>query len=413
MQLAAVITITGLALVALVWYLHLKLRGAVQPAAAGVPLAGYPPLTVIRPIRGLDVGARENLRAALDHGYPGRVTTYFVFDDEDEPAIPLARELIAERRAAGDEVVADIVICGPPPEGRTGKINAMMAGLRLTTTERVVFADSDIRPDRGALRALVEALERAPDAGAAFVPVHSSEPPTTVGDVGYALLLNGLYGPAAALAARRRGGELPFIMGQLMLLRRSALQSIGGVESADGQLVDDMYLGQRLALAGFRNLVVPHPVPVIQHGSGLREFLGVYVRWITFSRTGLPEPSFKAIPALHGVACWVGAILAVVGLASGHLAAAAIAALAPISVAMSINELHRVVGGTALRLRFSWVAIALLLVAPVVLARTLYARQVIWRGRSYDLDAGAHLAAPAPAAVPAPIPTRGPAPHRL
>jgi len=44
-----------------------------------------------------------------------------------------------------------------------------------------------------------------------------------------------------------------------MLLRRSALEAIGGVEAADGQLVDDMYLGQRLVAAGYRNLVVPHP----------------------------------------------------------------------------------------------------------------------------------------------------------
>jgi hypothetical protein len=102
---------------------------------------------------------------------------------------------------------------------------------------------------------------------------------------------------------------------------------------------------------------------------------------------------------LHGVACWVGALLTLVALVEGHVAAAAVAALAPISVALSLNELHRVVGGAAVRLRHAWVALALLLVAPVVLVRTLYARQVTWRGRSYALDAGAHLAAPAPAAT--------------
>jgi ceramide glucosyltransferase len=400
MSLALATSITGLALVALVWILHLRLRGAVRPAAAARPLDAYPPLTVIRPIRGLDVGAAENLQAALDHGYPGHVHTIFVFDDEAEPALPLARAAIDARRAAGHDVDAEIVICGPPPKGRTGRINAMIHGLRRCSTERVVFADSDIRPDRGALRALVEALERNRDAGAAFVPVYSRAPATTVGDVGYALLLNGLYGPAAALAARGRGGDLPFIMGQLMLLRRSALQAIGGVEAADGQLVDDMYLGQRLEAAGFRNLVVAHPVPVIQHGMGLEEFVGVFVRWITFSRTGLPDWRFKAIPFLHGVATWVGVLAALVALVGGHLAAAAIAALAPLSVAMSLSELHAVVGGAPLGLRYGWVAVGLLLAAPAVLVRTLYARQVSWRGRSYELDPGARLAAPAAAAAP-------------
>jgi ceramide glucosyltransferase len=399
MQLAAFVTVVGFALVGLVWILHLRLRGAVRPPAPPAARLAYPPLTVIRPIRGLDVGAAENLRAAFDHGYPGRVRTFFVFDDVEEPALPLARQAIAERQADGGHVDAAIIICGHPQAGRTGKINAMIAGLRRTDTELVVFADSDIRPDPGALAALVDALEDAPDAGAAFVPVYSREPPTTVGDVGYALLLNGLYGPAAALAARGRGGDLPFIMGQLMLLRRSALDAIGGVEAADGQLVDDMYIGQKLVAAGYRNLVVPHPVPVIQHGLSLRGFASDFVRWITFSRTGLPDWRFKAVPFLHGLACWVGTLLAVVALAEGHLAAAAVAALAPISVALSLNELHRVVGGAPLRLRFGWVAFALLLLAPVVLLRTLFQRQVTWRGRSYDLDAGAHLAAPAATAT--------------
>ena len=190
-------------------------------------------------------------------------------------------------------------------------------------------------------------------------------------------------------------------MGQMMMLRRSAVEAIGGVEAADGQLVDDMYLGQRLVAAGYRNLVVPHPVSVIQHGLSLRGFVGDYIRWLTFSRTGMPDWRSKAVPFLHGVACWVGTALTVVALAEGHLVAAAVAALAPISVALSLNELHRVVGGAPLRLRYAWVAIALLLMAPAVLMRTLFARRVTWRGRTYDLDAGAHLATLAPAPTPA------------
>jgi hypothetical protein len=51
---------------------------------------------------------------------------------------------------------------------------------------------------------------------------------------------NGLHGSAASSAARRPGGELPFIMGQFMIFKRSALTAIGGLESAEGQLVDDM-----------------------------------------------------------------------------------------------------------------------------------------------------------------------------
>ena len=75
-------------------------------------------MTVIRPVRGLDVGAAENLRAALDTGYPGDVETLFVFDDADDPGYPIAREV--DRRARARAAVtarAAIIVAGAPPRG--------------------------------------------------------------------------------------------------------------------------------------------------------------------------------------------------------------------------------------------------------------------------------------------------------
>src|SRR5271168_1851698 len=59
----------------------------------------YPSVTVIRPVRGKDVGAAENFTAALDTGYPGEVETLFIFDDDKDPGLPVAREVVAAHRA--------------------------------------------------------------------------------------------------------------------------------------------------------------------------------------------------------------------------------------------------------------------------------------------------------------------------
>src|SRR4051812_48330023 len=61
-------------------------------------LSRYPSLTVIRPIRGLDPGTPDNLAAALDNGYAGEIETIFVFDDDQEPALPLVQAAIAEHQ---------------------------------------------------------------------------------------------------------------------------------------------------------------------------------------------------------------------------------------------------------------------------------------------------------------------------
>lgn len=386
----------GVLLLLSIWRSHRSLLRAVSPRRRPPQLDRYPSVTVIRPIKGLDAGAAQNMRYALDTGYPGHVETLFVFDDADEPAVPLAEQAIRERREAGEAVDARIVFCGQPPAGRTGKLNAMIVGLRQAAGELVAFADSDIRPGREALSTLVDTLLTEPRAGAAFAPVVASQPTRTIGDAGYTLLLNGLYGAAAASATRKEGGELPFIMGQFMVFKREAIAAIGGLEAADGQLVDDMYLGFCLNEKGYRNVVAAHQVPIIQEGLSLREFAGVYRRWITFSRTGLPGWSFKSINIMHGVVFWLGLVAALVALSQGAWLAAAATGLVPLLLGESINQLHHALGGARLPVAQRWISSALLLVAPAIYLSVFSRRKVNWRGRSYELNASSRLAEPRP-----------------
>lgn len=379
-------------LLLVVWRSFRWQRVALRERELPQPLQTYPSMSVIRPIRGLDTGAEENIRAALDHGYPGEVETFFVFDDETEPAVPLVREAIAAREERGQRVNARIIYAGQPPKNRTGKLNAMIAGLREAQNELIAFVDSDVRQDSRSYKVLVEALMSKPRAGAAFAPVVVSEPPETVGDVGYALMLNGMYGPAAAASADELGGELPFIMGQFMVFKREAITAIGGLETAQGQLVDDMYLGQRLVQCNYRNVMSPLPVSIVQKGSSTGQFAATFVRWITFSRSGLPALSFKVHSWLLGIAFWVGLMASVVALSQGLFFAAAASLFAPVSVAASVNALHRMIGGGALLLRHFWVSFALYLVAPVVYGTIFSRNEVNWRGRRYSLDAASRLA---------------------
>ncbi|MBK6847198.1 MAG: glycosyltransferase [Proteobacteria bacterium] len=377
-----------------IWLSHRWLRAAVGFGLPRRPLPAYPSLTVIRPIRGLDTEAEENLAAAFAHGYPGAVQTIFVFDDEHEPALPLARAAIAAEQRAGhpDAGVAEVIVCGAPPPGRTGKLNAMLAGLARARGELIVFADSDIRPGGKALTALVETLLGTPRAGAAFAPVVVTPRPQTMGDAGYALLLNALYGAAAAAASRKHEGELPFIMGQFMAFRRETIAAIGGLESADGQLVDDMYLGARVRAVGYRNMMSPVRVPVIQRGLSLSQFASLYRRWMIFSRSGLPGWSFKRTPLLHGIAFWLGLVIAAYAFAEGTWGLALGALAVPAAVAASINRLHRALGGGRLAPRHALVPFGLLLVAPLIFATIWLNLEVAWRGRTYRLNASSRLA---------------------
>lgn len=387
--------------VALLWDAirwHSKLFRTLSDRRQTPGLRRYPSVAVIRPIKGVDVGLRENLRAGLEMDYEGACETVFVLDGPREPAFPLLKEVIQDFCARNESVRVRVLFCGEPPADRTGKLNAMIAATDETTSEVVAFIDSDLRPEPDHLRRLVDELYSGENVGSAFGQVIVSEPPLTAGDVGYALLLNGFYTPAVYWTAPETNFRFPFIMGQMMVLRRSAIDVIGGLQRARGHLVDDMRLGQLLHEAGFENVLAPVRLPLVHYGLDLRGFWKLYVRWISFSRQGLPGSSFKMISWRRGLVFWLGLVLAVASAIVGSFANAGLALAVPVAVAWSLNRLHHRCGGARLTWKQAWVSFALVVVSPVVYLSVLMGKKVTWRGREYKLDFEGKLA-DAPEAV--------------
>ena len=403
LSLGAMLALDGFLVLsnALLW--HRAQASAIAPRVEPpIALLRYPSVTVVRPVRGADVGARENFTAALDTGYPGDVETLFVFDDESDPGLPIAREVVARHRARRGPGLAEVVVAGAPLPGMTGKLNAMRVGQHRARGELIAFGDSDTRPDRNVLRRTIETLMTAPGAGSAFAPILVHQRPRAAGDVLYALMQNALYAPLAAWASGERR-ELPFIMGQLMVFRREALASIGGVESVRGQLVDDMAIGKRLHEAGWKNVMGRAPLHIETGGMTLRQFFPVYRRWMSFSRNGLPL-SFTWRQWLQGAEFFVALVAALIALATGHVLAALVPALAIGAMSTSLLSLQRLTGGARVPRKWVLLPIVFYLLSPVVLIANELGRRVSWRGRVYSITSGAALAAPAiPIALPPPF----------
>lgn len=365
-------------------------RGIAEARRERQQLAQFPSISVIRPVRGADVGAAENYAAALDNGYPGEIETIFVFDEADDPGYPIAQAAIDAHRARGGRGTAEIIVAGTPPRGVTGKLHAMMVGEARARHELIAFSDSDTRPDRHVLGATVETLLTTPKAGCAFAPVVAYEPPVKAGDVGYATMLNMWYGASVATASRRTG-DLPFIMGQLMVFSRECLRDIGGVACAKGELVDDMAIGRCVARSGWRNIMAPHPLHIATGGMSYGEFVKLSRRWMLFGRNGLPFEFTKPM-WLRGVEFWVAMAALVLALVSHHFFAALAPAAALAVFEASLLTINKQFGGAPVPAKYLWVPFMLPLVAPAQLAYGLVDKKVDWRGRAYDLDAHARLA---------------------
>jgi len=367
---------------------HVRLRRVLSRRPAPPPFpATAPSISVIRPVRGLDIGAEDNIRAFLDMEYPGRLELLFVVDSEEDPAHAAIRRLVAEHPTRASRV--ELLLSGSPPPQRTGKLNAMLVGVAAATGELLAFNDSDSRPSKDLLGRLVSELLARPDCGCTFAPVVAAAERPTAGDVGYELLMNAWYGPTVSWAAEPRR-ELDFIMGQLMVCRRQALDAVGGVGVAEGQFVDDMYIGRALWKAGWKNVVIESPLRIVIGGMGPIQFFRTFRRWILFSEGGLAF-RFTWPNWVRGVSCWVAWAVLGVGLATGHLAAVGTALLAIAFSVWTQASLQRAYHGPRIRLHQLWVPALIPLIGGLVQIAAKLNRRVDWRGRSYDLDAEARL----------------------
>jgi ceramide glucosyltransferase len=353
-------------------------------------LSQYPSLSVIRPVRGADVGAAENYAAALDNGYPGEIETLFVFDEAGDPGYPIAVAAVRAHYERGGPGDASIIISGQPPRGVTGKLHAMMVGERHARHELVAFGDSDTRPDREVLAVTVATLLTTRDAGCAFAPVVCHQPAEKVGDVGYATMINMWYGPAVATVSRK-SGDVPFIMGQLMVFTRECLRRIGGVGCARGELVDDMAIGKHVAASGLRNVMSPAPLHIATGGMSLSEFMKLMKRWMAFGRGGLPF-EFTRPMWMRGLEFWIAIVTLMLALGTHHYRAALAPAVALGAFEGSLLAINRIFGGAPVALRHLWMPFMVPILAPIETVSALLNKKVEWRGRAYDLDVNARLA---------------------
>jgi ceramide glucosyltransferase len=392
-MMTIILSAVGLGLFVRLLVGHLRMWRALEapPAASRSQQRVYPSVTVIRPIKGMDVGCLENTEALLAQDYPGEVETLFVFDSAADPAYPLVAEI-----AARSGKNARVVFGGARPARRTGKLNAMIHGMADAHNELIAFCDSDSRPTPALLRELVDELLDRPEAGSTFAPASTLGAPSSFAQVVYGLMINSWYGAAAAeLAGEKR--ELPFIMGQLMLVRREALDAIGGLESAEGQLVDDMFLGAQLSQAGYTNVMVRSPLHLVTGPLSLRELAALLRKWMAFSRSGLPA-AFTHHNFLRGADLGLAIVTAVVAALLDDGIALSFSAAALALFTYSQMSLHQRFAAAPVPLRFAWVPLVVPFISGILLATTRISRTVVWRGQSYQLN-GAALLAAAPAAL--------------
>lgn len=247
------------------------------------------PISVLKPVRGLDPNAYENFASFCRQEYP-EFEVLFAVSDPADPVAPVVRQLIADfpERAIRLTVVTERL-------GQNGKVSNLCRLAREARHDLLVITDSDVRVEPGYLRS-VAAMFRDPGVGGVTALYRGNDNLQWVAAmdcVGSSAVFCG-----AALVARELEG-LKFMMGSTMSTTKRRLAEIGGFEAMVDLHSDDYELGHRIVERGYRVELLPQPVQMAFPSQTLGEYLRHELRWAIGIRNIRPGGHFGMLSTLR------------------------------------------------------------------------------------------------------------------
>ena len=244
-----------------------------------------PPVSNLKPVRGLDPEAYENFASFCRQDYP-EYELIFCVTDLTDPCVPVIHKLMDD---FPDRKIR--LLCSA---GHTA-INDKVAKLRLMEREAqyptLVINDSDVRVDPGYLRRVVAPLAD-PRVGGVTCFYVSARDRSFVECLQTVGMLSDFY--AGVLVAWQLDG-VHFALGPTMVSTKQRVAGFGGFQTLENRPGDDLLFGRLIAEQGYEMKLLPSPVETVPDFKGTHELIAKRLRWMTVMRNMRPWGHFGLI----------------------------------------------------------------------------------------------------------------------
>jgi ceramide glucosyltransferase len=259
-----------------------------------------PPVSILKPVRGVDREAYENFASYCRLNYP-EYELIFAAADPDDPAVPIIEKLQRDFPEHGIRLVTSVEWFG-----ENKKVNNLCAAARAAKYELLVMTDTDVRVDRDYLREVVAPfVDPAVGAVTAFYRCMGG------GTLAAELDMLGMCADSvpSAVVARKLEGKVQFAFGWTMATTKKHLAEIGGWEAMANYHSDDFELGNRIAKKGHRIELMRKPVWMVFPKQTAADFVRHEMRWAIGLRNVRPA-GYAGMAFTHGLPWAVAAAIA-------------------------------------------------------------------------------------------------------
>ena len=340
-----------------------------------------PPVSILKPVHGVDFGSYENYASFCQQDYP-EYEILFAVNNKSDRAIAVLTQLIADYPQRHINL-----LIGAEFFGANQKVNNLVRLTREAKHEVLALSDGDVRVGPNYLRNVVAPL-RDENVGAVTSFYRS-------------IAQNDLYAELEAVGAASDffAGVLmaawtegvKFTLGASVATTKTWMQKIGGFEAIAAFLADDYEIGRRVAQAHGRVVLSYETVSTMYPAQALRSFWQHQLRWARTVRLCRPA-SYAALLFTQGLP-WV---IAAAVLAPAHwIAASYLLTYFVLRLTMAWLVGVSVVGDGVVRRRL-WLVPLWDAIHFVVWTASFASNHIVWGNVEYVIDRGRMKPAAAP-----------------
>ena len=350
----------------LIWgnfYTFIRMR---RPARAPV---GYPSVSILKPLRGLDPGLLENLESFLTLDYPEYEVVLSIVDPLD-PAVKVVQDLLTKYPNSKARL-----ILGGTELGANPKINNLSLPYGQARHDLLLVSDSNVRAYPRYLKDIVPHLKG------------------NVGVVTSAIACFGAEGIGGALeeahwntyysrwsyTAESLG--MAFVIGKSMLFDRAVAAEFGGLLSLKDYIAEDYMLGHRMKSIRKTVALSSKPVKQFVGKKSIRDFWIRNRRWNMLQRKS--EPVVFWLEPMHFSV--VSGLVGAIGLYGAYSFKPLDVILATVTIWYTSDYIQSLLMGTELML-MHWLEKECII--PLIWVHSVFSSTIDWRGSKLKMLAG-------------------------
>jgi ceramide glucosyltransferase len=284
----ALLFVAAVGIVTCTGFLTLLLVASFRFRARKVPeisLEGLPPVTLLKPLCGMEPNLRQNIASFFDQEYP-TFEIIFGVHSQDDPALAVVEAV----RREFSSVPVEIVVTGEPTQANA-KICSIQKMYARARYDHLVISDSDVEVKPSYIREVVAPL-RDPETGMVTCLYRGA----TSG--GFWSRLEAL-GMSVEMTAGVLVSDLlegmKFALGPTMAIRRDVLDAVGGFGPLAAYCADDYVLGERVANTGKKVVLSTHVIDHVVVNRTLGSSLIHQIRWMKSTRFSRPAGHIASV----------------------------------------------------------------------------------------------------------------------